>query len=113
MGLELRRHHFQKVVLVTFDFAYSEGDWLGLVLPVHDLDDFPRFIVAWKLCTTMKAEDVTDTLELALQAPGWTGKVHSSASSASDNGSNYISAELAHGSTSKTWGMSAARLIIR
>ena len=26
------------------------------------LDDFSRYIVAWKLCTTMKAEDVTDTL---------------------------------------------------
>jgi putative transposase len=23
------------------------------------LDDFSRYIVAWKLCTTMKAEDVT------------------------------------------------------
>jgi putative transposase len=29
-----------------------------------------RYIIAWKLCTTMKAEDVTDTLELALQASG-------------------------------------------
>ena len=34
------------------------------------LDDFSRYILAWKLCTTMKAEDVTDTLELALQASG-------------------------------------------
>jgi len=25
------------------------------------LDDFSRYIVAWKLCTTMKAEDVTET----------------------------------------------------
>src|SRR5437667_17291 len=25
------------------------------------LDDFSRYIVAWKLCTTMKAEDVTAT----------------------------------------------------
>jgi putative transposase len=24
------------------------------------LDDFSRYIIAWKLCTTMKAEDVTD-----------------------------------------------------
>ncbi len=23
------------------------------------LDDFSRYIIAWKLCTTMKAEDVT------------------------------------------------------
>jgi putative transposase len=32
------------------------------------LDDFSRFIIAWKLCTTMKASDVTDTLNLAFEA---------------------------------------------
>jgi transposase InsO family protein len=40
------------------------------------LDDFSRYIIAWKLCTTMKAEDVTDTLTWrcrlqAATAPGW------------------------------------------
>jgi transposase InsO family protein len=34
------------------------------------LDDFSRYIIAWKLCTTMKAGDVTETLNLALQASG-------------------------------------------
>ena len=34
------------------------------------LDDFFRYIVAWKLCTNMRAEDVTATLDLALQASG-------------------------------------------
>jgi hypothetical protein len=34
------------------------------------LDDYSRYIIAWKLCTTMKAEDVTNTLELALKASG-------------------------------------------
>ncbi len=34
------------------------------------LDDYSRYIVAWKLCTTTKAGDVTDTLELALKASG-------------------------------------------
>jgi len=29
-----------------------------------------RYIIAWKLCTTMRADDVTDTLELALVASG-------------------------------------------
>ena len=28
------------------------------------LDDFSRYVIAWKLCTTMAARDVTDTLEL-------------------------------------------------
>jgi putative transposase len=32
------------------------------------LDDFSRYIIAWKLCTTMKAEDVTATLDLALKS---------------------------------------------
>jgi len=34
------------------------------------LDDYSRYIIAWKLCSTTKAEDVTDTLELALIASG-------------------------------------------
>jgi len=34
------------------------------------LDDFSRYIVAWKLCTTMAAADVTATLASALQACG-------------------------------------------
>jgi transposase InsO family protein len=32
------------------------------------LDDFSRYIIAWKLCTNMRAEDVTDTLDMALAA---------------------------------------------
>jgi ribonuclease Z len=34
------------------------------------LDAFSRYIIAWKLCPTMKAEDVTTTLNLALKASG-------------------------------------------
>lgn len=34
------------------------------------LDDYSRYIIAWKLCTTMRAADVTDTLDLALEASG-------------------------------------------
>lgn len=33
-------------------------------------DDFSRYIIAWKLCRTMKAKDVTHTLSLALHASG-------------------------------------------
>ncbi len=32
------------------------------------LDDYSRYVIAWKLCATMKAQDLTDTLELALEA---------------------------------------------
>lgn len=34
------------------------------------LDDYSRYIISWKLCTNMRTEDVTDTLDLALQASG-------------------------------------------
>jgi putative transposase len=34
------------------------------------LDDFSRYIIAWKLCMTMKVGDVTATLDLALRAAG-------------------------------------------
>jgi transposase InsO family protein len=33
--------------------------------------DFSRYVVAWKLCASMAASDVTDTLELALMASGY------------------------------------------
>ena len=36
------------------------------------LDDFSRYVIAWKLCATMAASDVTDTLELALTTSGCT-----------------------------------------
>ena len=32
------------------------------------LDDFSRYILAWKLCTTMTATDVSDTLTMALRS---------------------------------------------
>ncbi|PJK28371.1 integrase core domain-containing protein, partial [Minwuia thermotolerans] len=60
------------------------------------LDDYSRYIVAWKLCTTMKAGDVTDTLELALEASGCdTATVGHRPRLLSDNGSSYISHDLA------------------
>ena len=34
------------------------------------LEAFSRYIIAWKLCTTMRAGDVTETLTLALEASG-------------------------------------------
>ena len=60
------------------------------------LDDYSRYIIAWKLCTTMRAEDVTDTLELALKASGCDrAKVVHKPRLLSDNGSSYISGDLA------------------
>jgi putative transposase len=40
----------------------------------HDLstvlDDFSRYVVAWKLCTTMRATDVTETLQAGSRCLG-------------------------------------------
>jgi len=60
------------------------------------LDNYSRYIIAWRLCTTMRASDVTDTIELALAASGcdWAIVQHKP-SLLSDNGSCYISGELA------------------
>ena len=60
------------------------------------LDDFSRFIVAWKLCATMKALDVTATLDLALAASGLDQMtvVHRPRL-LSDNGSFYVASDLA------------------
>ncbi len=60
------------------------------------LDDFSRFVVAWKLCTTMKAEDVTETLDLALSASGLDQvEVRHRPRLLSDNGSSTIAGNLA------------------
>ena len=52
------------------DFTYLKVIGWGWFYLSTVLDDFSRYIIAWKLCTTMKAEDVTATLDLALQGLG-------------------------------------------
>jgi len=60
------------------------------------LDDFSRYIIARKLCTNMRAEDVTDTLNLALAASGCdSATVLHKPRLPSDNGPSYIAGELA------------------
>jgi transposase InsO family protein len=78
------------------DFTYLKVIGWGWFYLSTILDDFSRYIIASKLCTTMKAEDVTDTLELALQASGIkTARVVHHPRLLSDNGSSYLSADLA------------------
>ena len=78
------------------DFTYLKViDWGWFYLSTV-LDDFSRTIIAWKLCTTMKAENVTDTLELALKASGCDrATVIHKPRPLSDNGSSYIADDLA------------------
>ncbi|NND42604.1 MAG: IS3 family transposase [Silicimonas sp.] len=78
------------------DFTYLKVIGWGWFYLSTILDDFSRYIIAWKLCATMKAGDVTDTLDLALQASGCDqATVVHKPRLLSDNGSSYISSELA------------------
>ena len=78
------------------DFTYLKVTGWGWFYLSTILDDFSRYIIAWKLCTTMKAEDVTDTLKLALQASGLDqATVMHRPRLLSDNGSSYVSGDLA------------------
>jgi transposase InsO family protein len=78
------------------DFTYLKVIGWGWFYLSTVLDDFSRFIVAWKLCTTMKAADVTETLDLALSAAAIDrADVVHRPRLLSDNGSSYIAADLA------------------
>ena len=78
------------------DFTYLRIVSWGWYYLSTVLDDFSRFIVAWKLYATMRAEDVTATLDRALAAAGrdHVTVVHRPRL-LSDNGASYISADLA------------------
>jgi len=52
------------------DFAYLNGIGWGWLYLSTILDNYSRYIISWKLCTTMKARVVTDTLDIALSASG-------------------------------------------
>ena len=78
------------------DFTYLKVIGWGWFYLSTILDDFSRYIIAWKLCTTMKAEDVTATLEMALKASGCDrAMVVHKPRLLSDNGSSYIAGDLA------------------
>jgi putative transposase len=78
------------------DFTYLKVIGWGWFYLSTVLDDFSRYIIAWKLCTTMKAEDVTATLEMALDASGLDkARVLDRPRLLSDNGSSYVSDDLA------------------
>jgi len=78
------------------DFTYFKIiDWGWYYLSMT-LDDYSRFIVSWRLCTTMSASDVSDTLDDALSFTGLDQvKVKHKPRLLSENGPSYISGELA------------------
>ena len=78
------------------DFTYLKITGLGWYYLSTILDDYSRYIVSWKLCATMKAQDVTDTLDLALAKSGLDQvNVGHRPRLLSDNGASYISGDLA------------------
>jgi transposase InsO family protein len=77
------------------DFTYFKIINWGWYYLLSVLDDYSRYIIAWKLCTTMKALEVTTVLERALAKTGVTHvNVYNRPRLLSDNGSCFISSEL-------------------
>jgi putative transposase len=78
------------------DFTYFKIIGWGWYYLSTILDDYSRYIISWKLCTTMRASDVTETIALALTASGCDrAVVQHKPRLLSDNGSCYISGDLA------------------
>jgi putative transposase len=78
------------------DFTYLKVIGWGWFYLSTVLDDFSRYIVAWKLCTTMTAEDAIATLDLALRASGLLeAEPGRRPRLLSDNGSSYVAGDLA------------------
>ena len=77
------------------DFTYFRIIHWGWYYLSTVLDDFSRYIIAWKLSSTMGATDVTETLDEALAITGVDQmRVQHRPRLLSDNGSAYVSGEL-------------------
>jgi transposase InsO family protein len=77
------------------DFTYFRIVHWGWYYLSTVLDDFSRYIIAWKLSPTMGATDVTETLDQALAITGMDQvRVKHRPRLLTDNGSAYVSGEL-------------------
>lgn len=74
------------------DFTYLKVTGWGWYYLSTVMDDYSRYIVAWRLCTGMAASDVSATLANALKNAGLSDAQRPKL--LSDNGPCYISAEL-------------------
>jgi putative transposase len=78
------------------DFTYFKIIGWGWYYLASILDDYSRYIIAWKLYTTMATEDVKDLLEDAVEKTHvQNAVVKHRPRLLSDNGSCYLSKELA------------------
>ena len=74
------------------DFTYLKVTGWGWYYLSTVMDDYSRYILAWRLCQTMSTREVTATLKTALIAAGLAKKHRPKL--LSDNGPCYISGEL-------------------
>ena len=77
------------------DFSYFKIKGWGWYYLSTVMDDYSRYIIAWKLCSTMSATDVKETLDKAVEITGVDRvKVRHKPRLLSDNGPCYLSGEL-------------------
>jgi putative transposase len=77
------------------DFTYFRVVGWGWYYLSTVLDDYSRYIIAWKLTTSMAADDVKQTLDAAIETTGVNEiTVKHRPRLLSDNGPCYISSEL-------------------
>jgi len=76
------------------DFTYFRIIGWGWYYLSTVLDDYSRKIVAWLLCSSMTAEDVIATIDLAILNTGMKASKIIKPRLLSDNGPCYISKEL-------------------
>jgi transposase InsO family protein len=77
------------------DFSYFKIKGWGWYYLSTVMDDYSRYIISWKLCRTMSATDVKETLDKAAEVTGVDCvKVRHKPRLLSDNGPCYLSSEL-------------------
>ncbi len=77
------------------DFTYFKIINWGWYYLLSVLDDYSRYIIAWRLCTGMGTDEVKKTLDVAIAKTGITGvHVYHRPRLLSDNGPSFISSEL-------------------
>jgi transposase InsO family protein len=90
------RHKTRRVhELWQTDFTWLKVTGWGWYFLSSILDDYSRYIIAWRLSSTMAAEDVTRTLDQAVEKTGVTDvRLRHRPRLLSDNGPAYVSKEL-------------------
>lgn len=77
------------------DFTYFKVQGWGWYYLSTVMDDYSRYIISWKLCLSMSANDVKETLDMALARTGLEKvQVRHKPRLLSDNGPCYIANDL-------------------